>query len=84
MCHQTVRLVAEALERAGIATVVVGTIHGLLRDLPRVLVTKYHRGMNFGEPGDVSEHLAIAREALVLFDASVRTMSDHREAERIS
>ncbi|GAC1419413.1 MAG: hypothetical protein NVSMB5_11300 [Candidatus Velthaea sp.] len=77
MCHQTVRLVAEAFEHAGLATVVVGTMRAPLAGLPRVLITKYHRGMNFGAAGDAAEHEAIAREALALFDAHERVLTEH-------
>ena len=79
MCHQTVRLVAEAFERAGIATVVVGTMRAPLAGLPRVLITRYDRGRNFGEPNDAVEHEAISREALALFDATEPTLIDHKE-----
>ncbi len=80
MCHQTVRLVAEALELDGIATVVVGTMRGLLRGLPRVIVTRYDRGQNFGAAGDAAEHAAIVAEALALFDATEPTFRDHKAA----
>jgi len=73
-----VRLVADSLERAGIATVVVGTMRGLLPGLPRVLITRYERGCNFGPAGDQSEHLAVAREALELFDVSEPTYRNHK------
>ena len=77
MCHQTVRLVAEGFERAGIATVVVGTMRGSVRDLPRVLITKYDAGMNFGPVGEREEHEAISRKALELFDAREKTLVEH-------
>jgi hypothetical protein len=78
MCHQTVRLVAEALELDGIATVVVGTMRGMLKGLPRVIVTRFDRGQNFGPAGDTAEHAAIVAEALALFDASEPVFRDHR------
>ncbi|GAC1580828.1 MAG: hypothetical protein NVS3B7_15620 [Candidatus Elarobacter sp.] len=71
------RLVAEALEHAGIATVVVGTMKGLLKGLPRVLVTRYERGLNFGPAGDTHEHRSAAREALALFDVAEPVFHDH-------
>lgn len=77
MCHQTVRLVAEGFERAGISTVVVGTMRAALRDLPRVVIAKYAAGMNFGADGDEAEHAAIARTALALFDARENTLVEH-------
>jgi hypothetical protein len=73
-----VRLVADTLERAGIATVVVSTMRGLLPGLPRVLITRYEPGCNFGPAGDHIEHLAISREALELFDVSEPTFRNHQ------
>jgi hypothetical protein len=73
-----VRLVAGALERADIATVVVGTMRGMLSGLPRVLITRYQRGSNFGPAADRAEHLAIAREALGLFDVTEPTFRNHQ------
>ena len=78
MCHQTVRLVAGALELEGIATVVVGTMGGLLKGLPRVVVTRYDRGQNFGPAGDAAQHAAIVAEALTLFDATEASFRDHK------
>ena len=72
------RLVAEALERNGIATVVTGTMRGSLIGLPRVLLTRYERGLNFGPANDAAEHAAIAREALSLFEASAPAFVDHK------
>jgi hypothetical protein len=82
MCHQTVRLVATAFEQAGIPTVVVGTMRTPLAGLPRVLITRYDRGRNFGEAGDAAEHLTIAREALALFDVTQPTLVDHKSTLR--
>ena len=79
MCHQTVRLVAEAFERAGLPTVVVGTMRAPLKGLPRVLISRYDRGRNFGAPHDTSEHEALVREALALFDVTGPTLVDHKE-----
>jgi len=79
MCHQTVRLVAEALERASIPTVVVGTMRTPLKGLPRILISRYDRGRNFGAASDATEHRALAREALSLFDALEPTLIDHKE-----
>ena len=80
MCHQTVRLVAEALELEGIATVVVGTMRGQLKGLPRVVLTRYDRGQNFGPAGDAEEHGAIVAEALALFDAVEPVFRDQKAA----
>ena len=78
MCHQTVRLVAEAFELDGIATAVVGTMRGMLKGLPRVVVTRYDRGQNFGPAGAAAEHAAVVAEALALFDASEPVFRDHK------
>jgi len=50
-----------------------------LKGLPRVLISRYDRGRNFGAPGDTHEHRAIAREALALFDVTEPTLIDHKE-----
>lgn len=71
------RLVATAFEQAGFPTVVVGTLRSPLAGLPRVLITRYERGQNFGAPGDGAEHIAIAREALGLFDATEPVLINH-------
>ena len=62
----TASLVVDALETAGIPTVVVGNQRVPLRGLPRVVLTRYERGKNFGEPGDVAEHQRIAAAAVDL------------------
>ncbi|MBC5810873.1 MAG: hypothetical protein GIW95_08505 [Candidatus Eremiobacteraeota bacterium] len=72
------RLVAGALEEAGIATVVVGTMRSTLGDLPRVLITRHPRGLNFGPPGDERERAAIVREALELFEVNEATLRSHQ------
>lgn len=79
MCHQTVRLVAEAFERASIPTVVVGTMRAPLKGLPRIVISRYDRGRNFGAANDATEHRALAREALSLFAATEPTLIDHKE-----
>ncbi|MDP9105452.1 MAG: hypothetical protein M3N49_05925 [Candidatus Eremiobacteraeota bacterium] len=72
------RLVAESLELEGIATVVVGTMRGLLKGLPRVIVTRYGRGQNFGPAGDTAAHAGIVAEALALLDATEAAFRDHK------
>lgn len=73
------RLVAEAFERAGIATVVVGTMRTPLAGLPRVLITRHDRGRNFGAPGDETERGAIVREALALFGVDEPVIISHKD-----
>jgi hypothetical protein len=50
-----------------------------LKGLPRVLISRYERGRNFGAPNDASEHRALVREALSLFDVTEPTLIDHKE-----
>ncbi len=76
------RLVAEALELDGIATAVVGTMRGLLKELPRVMITRNERGQNFGAAGDATEHAAIAAESLALFDAAEPVFRERSAAAR--
>ncbi len=59
-------MVVDALETAGIPTVVVGNQRVPLQGLPRVVLTRYERGKNFGEAGDVAEHQRIATVAVDL------------------
>ncbi|MFN2461942.1 MAG: hypothetical protein ABR591_14890 [Candidatus Velthaea sp.] len=64
------------------ATVVAGTMRTPLDGLPRVLITRYARGQNFGPPGDTAEHAELARAALALFDATEPALLDHKAALR--
>ena len=78
MCHQTVRLVAEGLEREGIATVVVATLRAALAGLPRVLITRFPMGQNFGPAGDGAEHAGVVRDALAMLDVTEPTLRSHK------
>ena len=53
-------------------------MRGMLKGLPRVIVTRYDRGQNFGPAGDTAEHAAIVAEALALLDATEATFHDHK------
>lgn len=66
----TTGLVVNELERAGIATVCVGTMRKPLEALPRVIVSRYPRARNFGEVGDAAEHRRIAEAALALLHSA--------------
>ncbi|TAM61875.1 hypothetical protein EPN52_01760 [bacterium] len=75
----TAGLVVDALETAGIPTVVVGNQRVPLKGLPRVILTRYERGKNFGEPGDIGEHEHIAAAAVdLLRNATEPTLLDLR------
>jgi len=65
MCHKTASLVANALERAGIATVVIGTMHKPLQVVPRAVVTRYINAP-VGPAGDARTHRQVIAEALDL------------------
>ena len=80
MCHQTVCLIAEALELAGIPTVIAGTMRAPLAGMPRVLITGFDRGNNFGPPGDEATHAALVTDALELFTAAEPTVLSRRSA----
>jgi hypothetical protein len=80
VCHQTVRLVAEALERKGIATIVVATMRAALAGLPRVLITRFPMGQNFGPAGDSAEHAAVVRDTLAMLDVTEPTLRSHKPA----
>ncbi len=61
MCHKTAGLVANTLERSGIATVTIGTMHKPLERVPRAIVTRYVNAP-VGPPGDrQTQHDVIAR-----------------------
>ena len=65
MCHKTAGLVANALEHAGVATVVVGTMHKPLEVVPRAVVTRYINAP-IGPPKSAAIHHEVIAEALSL------------------
>lgn len=65
MCHKTAGLVARGLEEAGIATVIVGTMHKPMQSVPRAVVTRYI-GAPVGLPKDSATHREIVAHALHL------------------
>lgn len=75
MCHESVGLVARALEAVGIATVSVfvrafAHVAGRLR-VPRVLVTPHLMGRTMGPVGDRARQREVTRSALrLLVEAS--------------
>ena len=69
MCHKTAGLVANALEHAGVATVVVGTMHKPLEAVPRAVVTRYINAP-VGPPGDTKTQHHVAATALNLLQSA--------------
>lgn len=68
MCHQSGGLIARALERAGIPTVSIGMMRGLLMriGIPRGVVTRNPRGRTMGNPGDAAAQRRVLEGALEL------------------
>ena len=60
MCHKTAGLVANALESTGIATVVIGTMHKPLENVPRAIVTPY-----VGAPVGPAKDTTVQRDTIV-------------------
>lgn len=65
MCHKTAGLVARGLEEAGIATVIIGTMHKPMESVPRAVVTRYIDAP-VGLPGDSAMHREVVEHALHL------------------
>lgn len=79
MCHKTAGLVANALEHAGFATVVVGTMHKPLEVVPRAVVTRYINAP-VGPPENGAIHHEVIAEALNLLERGehrVETIARH-------
>ncbi len=68
MCHQTVGLIAEALERRGIATTSITMLPEITRKVgvPRALSVPYPLGYPLGRPDDPALQSEIVRAALLL------------------
>lgn len=70
MCNQSVGLIAAAIEREGIATVIVT----LLRDVternrpPRALSVPFPMGYPLGRPHDAALQTSVIRAALALLE----------------
>ena len=71
MCHQTVGLIAGALERRGIATTSVTMLNEVTVKVrtPRALAVPYALGYPLGKPGDPALQTRILRAAFALLDA---------------
>ena len=68
VCHQSVSLAANALEQAGISTVISGCAKDIVEHVgvPRFLFNDFPLGNAAGPPNDPDSQLAIARQALKL------------------
>jgi len=66
VCHQTVGLVARAVEAAGIATLTMSVAHDITDHVrpPRAVFVNFPMGNEIGRPGEVDEQRAIVRGAL--------------------
>jgi hypothetical protein len=71
MCHQTVGLIAGALESRGIATTSVTMLKEITAKVrtPRALAVPYALGYPLGKPGDVELQTRILDAAFALLDA---------------
>lgn len=72
MCHQTVSLVARALEEQGIATVIVGSARDVVEHcgVPRFLFIDFPLGNPCGRPWDRAMQRRIAELALELLEGA--------------
>lgn len=73
MCHQTVSLVAEVLEAAGIVTVVIGSARDIVEEVgvARFVFSDFPLGSPLGANGDVDTQMATLRLALDLATGAV-------------
>ena len=72
VCHQSVSLAARALERAGIATVVMGCAKDIVEHVgvPRLLFSDFPLGNAAGRPGDVASQDLTLDLALRVLEAA--------------
>jgi D-proline reductase (dithiol) PrdB len=65
VCHQTVGLVARAIEEAGIPTLTMSVAFDITRQIrpPRAAFVDYPMGNQTGRPGNVEEQRRIVRAA---------------------
>ncbi len=72
VCHQTVSLVARALEAAGIATVVLGCAKDIVEyiGVPRFVFSDFPLGNGAGRPGDVDSQAATLEFAFALLESA--------------
>lgn len=70
MCHKTASLVANELECANVATVVIGTMHKPLERVPRAIVTR-SVDAPVGPPGDAPFQRHVVERALRLLTTAM-------------
>lgn len=72
MCHQTVGLISQALENAGIVTTSISLLEEVTEKVrtPRALSVPYALGFPLGAAFDVPLQTAIVRQALALLGRS--------------
>jgi hypothetical protein len=71
VCHQTVGLVARAVEEAGIATLTMTVGRDITEHVrpPRAVFLDYPMGNEIGRPGNAAEQRRIVRAAFHAFEA---------------
>jgi hypothetical protein len=71
MCHQTVGLIAGALESRGIATTTVTMLREVTEKVrtPRALAVPYALGYPLGKPGDAALQTRILSAAFALLES---------------
>jgi len=72
MCHQSVGLIAGAIEKGGIPTVSLSVLRKVTEKVqpPRSLVLSFPFGYPLGKPQDVQLQRQIIRAALALIESS--------------
>ena len=71
MCHQSVGLIAGAIEKAGIPTVSLSVVRKVTERVrpPRSLIVPFPFGYPLGKPGDAQLQHQIVRAALRLLES---------------
>lgn len=59
-------LLAHAVERAGIPTLVIGTVRDVMEQTPspRAVFVDFPAGRTFGQPGEAAQHARVLADAL--------------------
>lgn len=86
VCHQTLSLVARALEAEGIATVVVGCAKDIVEHVgvPRFLFSDFPLGNAAGKPGDAKSQRETLELALRLLESAVASRTTVQSPQRWS
>lgn len=74
VCHQSVAMAANALEAAGISSVISGCARDIVEHVgaPRFLFNDFPLGNGAGRPNDPQGQLQIARQALAMIDTAAQ------------